>query len=83
MQPSEGFSLGQQLFFFFFFFFFWFLGPHLWHMDVPRPGVQSELQLLAYDTATATATQDLSLTCDLHHSSWQSQILKPLSDARD
>ena len=26
-----------------FFFFFVFLGPHLWHMEVPRPGVQSEL----------------------------------------
>ena len=28
--------------------FFVFLGPHLWHMEVPRLGVQSELQLLAY-----------------------------------
>ena len=32
---------------FFFFFFFCFLG----HMEVPRLGVQSELQLLAYTTA--------------------------------
>ena len=30
-----------------------FLGPNLWHMEVPRPGVESELQLLAYTTATA------------------------------
>ena len=30
-----------------FFFFFVFLGPHLWHMEVPRLGVESELQLLA------------------------------------
>ena len=39
---------------------FWgvFLGLHLWHMEVPRLGVQSELQLPAY--ATATATRDLS-----------------------
>ena len=29
-----------------------FLGPHLRHMDVPRLGVQLELQLAAYDTAT-------------------------------
>ena len=28
------------------------------HMEVPRVGVESELQLLAYNTATAT--QDLS-----------------------
>ena len=36
------------------FVFFVFLGLHLWHMEVPRPGVQSELLLLAYTTATAT-----------------------------
>ena len=29
------------------------LGPHLWHMEVPRLGVESELQLPAYTTATA------------------------------
>ena len=33
--------------FFFFFFFLAILGPHPWHMDVPRLGVKSELQLLA------------------------------------
>jgi len=63
------------------FLFFCFLGPHLWHIEVPRLGVQSELQLLAY--TTATATQDLSHICDLHHSSWQRLILNPLSEARD
>ena len=31
-----------------FFFFFGFLGPHSWHMEVFRQGVQSELQLAAY-----------------------------------
>ena len=31
-------------FFFFFFFFFVFLGPHLGHVEVPRLGVESELQ---------------------------------------
>ena len=41
-----------------FFSFFFFLGPHPWHMEGPRLGVQSELQLLAY--ARATATPDLS-----------------------
>ena len=34
-------------------FFFAFLGPHPGHMEVPRLGVESELQLLAYTTATA------------------------------
>ena len=47
---------------------FVFLGPHPWHMKVPRLGVESELQLPAYATATATATPDLSCICDLHHS---------------
>ena len=52
-----------------------------WHMEVPRVRVQSELQLLAY--ATDTATQDPSEVCDLHHSSQQYWILNPLSDASD
>ena len=60
---------------------FCFLGPHTWHMEVPRLGVQSELQLPAY--ATASATSDLSRNCNLHHSSQQRCILKPLSEARD
>ena len=42
-----------------FIFFALLLGPHLRHMDVPRLGVISELQLLAY--TTATAMQDLHL----------------------
>ena len=63
------------------FFFFFFLGPHLWHMEVPRVGVESELQLPAY--ATASVTLDLSCIGDLHHSLQQCQILNPLSKARD
>ena len=63
------------------FFFLCFLGPHPWHMEVPRLGDKSELQLLAY--ATAIATQDLSRICDLRHNSWQRQILNPLIEARD
>ena len=50
-------------------------------MKVPRLGVKSELQLPAY--TTATATQDLSCVCDLHHSSRQRWILDPLSEARN
>ena len=49
--------------------FFSFLGPHLQHMEVPRLGVKSELQVSAYTTATATS--DLSCICDLHYSSRQ------------
>jgi len=48
-------------------------------MEIPRLGVESELQLLAY--ATATATRDPSHICD--HSSWQCWIPNPLSKTRD
>ena len=58
-----------------------FLGPHLQHMEVPRLGVKSELQLLA--CTTATAMLDSSSMCDLHHNSQQHQILNPPSEARD
>ena len=34
--------------------FFFFLWSHLWHMKVPGLGVELELQLLAYSTATTT-----------------------------
>ena len=50
-------------------------------MEVSRLGVESQLQMLAY--ATATARPDLSCLCDLHHSLRQCWILKPLSKARD
>ena len=72
------------LFFFCFVLFclvFCFLGPRPWHMGAPRLGVKSELQMLAY--ATATAMQDLSYVWDLHYSSWQWQVPNPLSKARD
>ena len=50
-------------------------------MEVPRLRVKLELQLLAYNTTTAT--QDLRPVWDLHHSLRQCQILNPLSKARD
>ena len=49
-------------------------------MEVPRLWVKLELQLPAY--ATAIATPDPSHICDLHRSSWQRQILNPLSEVR-
>ena len=67
--------------FIYLFSFFVFLEPRPWLMEVSRLGVKLKLQLLAY--TTATATQDLSHTCDWHHSSWQHQILNPLSEARN
>ena len=43
---------------------FIFLGQHLWHMKVPRLGVESDLQLPTYNIATATATAALSHVSD-------------------
>ena len=44
-------------------------------MEVPMLGVESELQLLAYPTATATP--DPSHICALYHSLW------PFSEKRE
>ena len=76
-RVSKGRKKGKNLFFF----FLPFLGQHLQHVKVPWLRVESELQLPAY--TTATATRDLSRICDLHHSSQQRQIHNPLSEARD
>ena len=56
----------KNFFFFlhFFFFFLLFLGPHSRHMEVPRLGVESELELLA---SAVIATPDPSQVCNLHH----------------
>ena len=57
--------------------FYFFLGLHLQHMEVPRLGVESELQLPA--STTATATQDPGCVCHLHLSSRQRRILNLLN----
>ena len=57
------------------------LGPHPCHMEVPRLGVELELHLQTY--STATIMQDLSCTCTLYQSSWQCRFLNPLHEARD
>ena len=65
---------------------FFSLWLHLRHMEVPRLGVQLELELPAY--TTATATPDLSCVCNLHSSlqrkpdpltHWSRPGVKPLS----
>ena len=74
-------------FLFFFISFFCFLGPHLQHMEVPRLGVKSEVQLPSHTTATAmwdpsqvcavTYTTDHSNAGSLTH--WARQWIKPVS----
>ena len=72
MSPSHPIQIG---------FFSFLLGPHPWHLEVPRLGVKLELQLPAY--TTGTETQDPSHNWDLRHSSQQLWIPNPLSKARD
>ena len=64
-----------------FYFILLFLWLHLQHMEVPRLGVRSELQLQAY--ATVTAIPDPSCIYNLQRSLWQRQVLNPLSEVRD
>ena len=64
--------------FFFFLVFFPFLVPLPWHMAVPKAK-----SLIGAVATRATAAQDLSSVCNLHHSSRQHQTLNPLSKARD
>ena len=65
------------LLFFLSFPFFCILGPHLRHLEVPRLGVKSELQLPSYTTATAMQAymphlQATSATYTTAHSSIES-----------
>ena len=91
IRSCHWYFLGGCIFFFSFLFFlslslslsffFFFIGLHLWHKEVPKIGVPSELQLPPY--TTAPATRDPSRGCDRHHSSWQRRIPDPLRKARD
>ena len=67
--------------YFFCLFVFFFLGLHPQHMEVPRLGDESELQLLAY--ATATTTQNPSCVWNLHHCSWPHWIPNTAREAKD
>ena len=55
------------------FIYSFFLGSHLWHVEIPRLEVEPELRLPAYTTATAAL--DPSHICNLHQSSQRGQIL--------
>ena len=53
----------------------------MWHMDIPRLGVELELQLLAY--VTAIATPDPSRVCANATACGNAGSLTTLSEARD
>ena len=57
---------------------FCYLGPCLHHIEVPRLGVQCELQLLAYATAVWDPSPEPRLQLMP-----QQRIINPLSEARD
>ena len=78
---GPGSFFGNSRFCFCFCLVFAFLGRYSRRMEVPRLGVELELQLPAY--TTATAMPDPSRSCNLHHSSQQCWILNPLSKAGD
>ena len=59
--------------------FLLFLEPYPWRMEVPGQGVELELQLPAYTTATATPNP--GRIYNLHHGSWLCWILTLLSKA--
>ena len=46
--------------------FFFFLQVHLQHMEVPRQGLESELQLQAYATTMANPRSELNLQSLTH-----------------
>ena len=58
--------------------FVFFLQLHLHHMEVPRLGVESELQLLAYTTNTATWDPSCCV-CDPHHTHGVRPGIEPTS----
>ena len=72
MLSHSSLRLFSQSLLFIYLFIYCFLGLPLRHMEVPRLGVESELQLLVY--ATATATWDPSCVCNLYHTTRQRRI---------
>ena len=66
------------------FFLFFFLFLSFWGCTRHRGSkARSQIGAVAAGLHHSHTTQDPSRVCNLHHSSWQCQILKPLSEARD
>ena len=80
MTILQFFPSNLDSFYLFIYCLFVFLGPY--HMAYGGSQASSLIGAVALAYAKATATQDPSHVCDLHHSSRQGQILNPLSEAR-
>ena len=76
-SPISQHRVNARILFFFLFSFY----SHTSTLGSCQLGVESELKLPAY--TTATAMPDLSCNWDLHGGSWQHHILNPLSEVRD
>ena len=76
---SDSSGGGYVLCFYLLSFFLFFLGPHLWYMEVPRLGSN----WICSCRPTPQPQQCLRHIRDLSHSLWQLWILNPLSEARD
>ena len=61
-----------------FFFFFFRAAPAAYGSSQAR----DQIRAIAPAYTKATATPDLSLICNLHHSSWPCRIFNPLSEAK-
>ena len=67
------------------FYYFFFLGHYPQHMEVPRVGVECELQLPAYATATTMPDPSWSVTCTASLgnvgslTNWEGPRIKPAS----
>ena len=64
---------------FFFLFSFFFLGLHLWHMEVPR--ARGQIRVAA--AGPRHSHRNAGSECVYNHSSQQFWIFNPLSEARD
>ena len=60
-----------------------FLWLHLQHMEVPKVEVELELQLAGLHHSHSNAGSQPMTATYIHLSSWQCQILNPLSKARN
>lgn len=72
-------SIQHLNFLFIYYITLFLLGLQLQHVEVPRSGAESELQLWAYTTATLDPSHICGLCCSLQ----QHQIFNLLSKARD
>ena len=66
-MPTRIIIFPYLFFSFLFFFFFLFLGYHQQHVEVPRLGIQSELQLPAHTVATTTQVPSCVCTYTTAH----------------